>query len=71
MTVELYNAAPPKLPSSKDLTEFDGLWVAVADGRVVASGKTLHAALKGARELGFGDPIVFRAPLRSPGRAYY
>jgi Family of unknown function (DUF5678) len=59
------------LPDAEELEQFHGLWVAVVDGQVVASGKTVRQALKSAEAKGYESPTVFHAPFRREGRAYY
>jgi Family of unknown function (DUF5678) len=63
--------APVELPSEEELAEYDDLWVAVSDGKVVASGKTPRAVLKAAEAQGIERPIVFHVPFDTPGQAFF
>lgn len=49
---------------TKIYKQYKGLWVALLDDQttVVASGKTLKDAMKGAQAKGFNEPIVMRIP---------
>jgi hypothetical protein len=53
------------LPTKEELKPYQGLWVAVDNGRVVGSGKALKTALNRARAKGYTDPVVFQPPLTS------
>jgi hypothetical protein len=64
-------AAVDQLPSDEELAEYDGLWVAVSDGKVVGSGKSPQTAINRAVARGVEMPLLFRAPLRRKGRSYY
>ena len=70
-TLEAPPVTHPALPSNEELEQYRDLWVAVSDGAVVGWGKTLRTAIRRANAKGFENPIVFRAPLRREGRAYY
>jgi Family of unknown function (DUF5678) len=64
--------APVKLPPEGELAKYDGLWVVVFDGKIVGFGKSPATALTRASAKGVEEPdLVFRAPLRPEGRAYY
>ena len=64
--------ASVKLPPEEELAKYDGLWVAVFDGEIVGFGKSPQTALNRAVAKGVAEPdLLFRAPLRPEGRAYY
>jgi hypothetical protein len=68
---EKYVVQPVALPPAEELAKYDGLWVAVDSGRVVASGKTPRSVLQGAAARGLRIPLIFQVPLQSPGKAFY
>ena len=56
---------PKKRPAideklAKELALHKGQWVAVQEGRVVASGASAREALQAALSKGITDPIIFR-----------
>lgn len=63
--------APVELPSEAELSRFDGQWVAVSEGKVIASGKTARAVRRSAATLGVETPIILHVPLSSPTAAFY
>lgn len=55
---------------SRELEQYKGRWVAIDQGRVVASGDSAPEALAGARERSVMDPLLFRVPLHPERRAF-
>lgn len=45
---------------AQELVRYKGLWVAVHNGHVVASGRSAKQVLQAALEAGVTDPLVFR-----------
>ncbi len=52
---------------AEELDGYRGLWVAIEDGHVVASGDSVVEILDRARERGYPDPLVYHVP-RHPER---
>jgi hypothetical protein len=48
---------------AEELDLYRGLWVAIENGHVVASGDSVIEVLERARERSFPDPLIFRVPL--------
>ena len=47
---------------AEELDQYRGLFVAIEDGHVVASGESVIEVLARARDRSFPDPLVFRVP---------
>lgn len=52
---------------AEQTSHYLGEWVAVCDGRVIASGDSMDEAFAAADQLGMGDALVFKVPAQ-PGR---
>jgi hypothetical protein len=73
MTEQRRGVRPPVIDRhlAEELDQYRGLWVAIEDGHVVASGDTLSEALDRARERSFPDPLMYRVPKHPERQAFY
>jgi hypothetical protein len=73
MTKPRRGVRPPVIDAAlaRELEQYKGLWVAIHQGHVVASGGSAVEARQRARAHSVTDPILFRVPAYRPGVSYY
>ena len=67
-----FTLEPFELPTDEELVKYDGSWVAIHQGRIVASAKSARAVINKAVHDGFERACIVHLPLGPPaGKAAY
>jgi hypothetical protein len=73
MTKPRHGVKPPVIDAAlaQELEQYKGLWVAIHQGHVLASGGSIAEVRAQARVQSVDDPILFRVPRHPERPAYY